>query len=75
MIVHDANAYTIGRIRIGITEGRSRLRMAKVEGGYRLGGQTGAKGRDLILFSAVLSRADALAQANQMGHRAVERRQ
>lgn len=44
--------------------------MAKVEGGYRLGGQTGAKGRDLILFGAVLSRADALAQADQIGQRA-----
>lgn len=71
MIVSNADQYTQKRVQVGIREGRSRLRMAKVEGGYRLGGETGRGGRHdarhLILFGAVLTRAEALAQGQQMG--------
>lgn len=79
MVIHDANQYTQNRIVIGVREGRARLRMAKVEGGFRLGGQTGrgqrGDQRHLILFGAILSRADALAQGQKMGMRPVEWRQ
>lgn len=73
MVIHDADQYTQTRVQIGVREKRSRLRIAKVEGGYRLGGETGRGQRGdkrfLILFGAVLSRADALAHGEQMGFR------
>ena len=58
MVIHAADAYTITRVQIGIREGRAALRFVKVEGGYRLGGQTGPRGEAVILFGKVLTHAE-----------------
>lgn len=76
MVVSNAEQYTVTRVCIGIRTGRSRLRIKRVTGGYRLGGQTGAKGRDLILFGPVLTRAALMAEGQTLfGKRPVEWRQ